>query len=290
MLRAIRNRETVVRVYVDDEDGTLTAADSTPTIVVKNGSGAVVAGVSAVTADGTGIYKATIPPQSQLDRLTATWSVVIGSVTRQYVEQLDVVADRLVPLWRLREDSELAGLSALNLFRCASAVEAWFSNALGFPPVDESYRAIFNHPGGARLRVPGIWYPKTMIEATQGETALTAAEIAELTVVDGAFEFDYVNGYDPVLGFSQKVWASGRKTVWITHGAPPDWADPPEDLVRAAAVLARYVARGSNYPERARSVQTENALISFSTPSHDRPTGLPEVDGVVRRYAVDAQF
>lgn len=286
-MRAIRNREIVVRVRVDDEGGTLAAATGTPSIAVVNGSGAAVAGVSAVASESTGVYKATIPPQAQLDELTVTWTVVIGGFTRTYTEQIMIVADRLVPLWRLREDVELATLSNADLLRCAEAVEEWFKDALGFPPVEESYRATFNHPGGARLRIPGIWYPKTAVEIFQGTTAVSAADLATLEVVEGAFEYQYSGGYDALTGLGQKLWAEGRKTVWITHGAPTDWAGVPEDVVRAAAVLARYIARDSNYPERARSVQTEGAIISFSTPSHDRPTGLPEVDGVINRYAVD---
>lgn len=286
-MRAIRNREIVIRLRVDDEGGALTAATGTPTVSVTDGSGAAVAGVSAVTNEAVGLYKATIPPRSQLDNLTVTWSAVVGGFTRQVVEQVKVVADRLVPLWRLRQDPELDALENENLLRCAEAVEEWFADALHFPPVDESYRATFNHPGGARLRVPGVWYPKTALSISQGDTALTAGELAELRVVDGAFEFQNSGAFDVVLGVGQKVWGSGRKTVWITHGAPTDWVGVPEDLVRAASVLARYIARGSNYPERARTVQTEGAIINFSTPNHDRPTGLPEVDGAVNRYKVD---
>lgn len=289
-MRAIRNREIVVRLYVDDEGGTLLNATGTPTVSVKDGSGTTVTGVSAVTNDGVGVYKATIPPRPQLDNLVVTWTAVVNTFTREVIEEVKVVSDRLVPLWRLREDAELATLSTLNMLRCASAVEDWFADALGYPPVEESHRSTFNHPGGARLRVPGVWYPKTAISMTQGDTALDATDLAELRVVDGAFEFKNSGAFDVILGTGQQVWAQGRKTVWITHGPPEDWKGVPEDLVRAAAVLARYVARESNYPERARSVTTEHAIISFSTPNHDRPTGLPEVDGAVNRYGVKSYF
>lgn len=114
-MRAIRDREIVVRAYVDDEGGTLTAPDSLPTIAVVNGSGTAVAGVSAVTLESVGVYKATIPPQAQFDDLHVTWTIVIGGVTRKQRETIFVVADRLVPLHRLREDAELTALSPVNI-------------------------------------------------------------------------------------------------------------------------------------------------------------------------------
>jgi len=286
-MRAIRNREIVVRLHVDDEGGALVAADTTPTLTVTNGSGDVVSGVSAVTSETTGVYKAIIPPQSDLDVLTITWQAVVDGHTRTSETTAVVVSERLVPLWRLREDPELAGLSAPNLLRLADAVESWFNNALGFPYCEEPLHTVFNHPGGSRLIVPGALYPRRMVRAIEGETEVPADRLAEVEVVDGAFEFTAFIHWDFLVGQHQMVWAMGRKEVWITHGPSPEFDHGvPADLVNAAVTLARYVARGSNYPERARSVQTESAIISFSTPSWDRPTGLPEVDGAVNRYAV----
>jgi hypothetical protein len=68
----------------------------------------------------------------------------------------------------------------------------------------------------------------------------------------------------------------------------------PGDLRWAAARFASYIAKrtsqlgasGSLLPERAASVSTEGGLIVFAVPTQDRPTGLPEVDAVLFRYAM----
>jgi hypothetical protein len=281
-MRAVKGREAVLRVRVDDEDGTLTAADSTPTVVVTDGDGTVVSGVSAVESESTGVYKATVPPRTELDILTATWSVVISGVTRTVVEPIIVQAERYAPLWFLREDTELSTVTGATFMHLVDAVEDWFESALQFPAVETPLRKTFDAPGGKSLKVPGAPFPKSIIAVTEGETVMSQADIDDLSVVDGGFEFQYAGSHDIIYGCATRQWALGRKTVHITHGGP--WDAVPNDLVRAVRTLARYVNRGSNYPERARMVQTDGAMITFSTPDAMRPTGLPDVDGVINRY------
>ncbi len=284
-MRASRNREVVVRLHVDDENGELVDATGTPTIAVTDYLGVVVADVSAVTTEGVGIYRATIPPQASISTLSVIWSAVVSGNTRIYRDQVRITAGRLVPLWRLRDDSEMAPLDGDSLLRCLEVVEDWFKDALGFPPVEEMGRRAFNHLGGARLRVPGVWYPKTVLSVLDNSRTVG---LSSVSIVDAAFEFAVSSGWSFISGSEAGHWAAGRKEVVFTYGGP--WDQPPEDLVRAAVVLCRYVARQTNYPERARSVQTEGAIINFSTPSFDRPTGLPEVDGVLSRYKVSNAF
>lgn len=287
-MRAVLNREIVVRLRVDDESGTLTDADAVPTVAVTDGDGAAVAGVSAVSNESTGLYVATIDARTEYDRLSVVWTATVGAADRTVSDYVDVVAERLVPFWRLKEDSELADASVHTLQRVADAVEEWFRDALRFPPVVEAWRGRFRVPFDApRLHVPDVFRPVSLIALSRnlGSDVVnyTAAELADVFPVDSAFErggsnMSFLTGAPAARG----TFPAGTYTAWLTNGEE----HPPEDLRRAAATFARYVARTSNYPERARRVITQDTEIDLAMPSPDRPTGLPEVDAVISRYRV----
>lgn len=271
-MRAVLNREVVVRLRVDDDSGALVAPVSLPTLTVTDPDGATVT-VGTVTNTSLGVYEATVDPQSVLTRLTATWSIpVSGGFTRVVDEAVEIVERRVVPLHRLREDPELAELSAESMGRLADIVEDWFKSALHFPPVREYVEQTFRpHRETTVVYVPDVVYPKALRSVT----------------VDGvAMDLD---DYEITAGgvYTAAGWRpDSTVTIGIEHGGPrPFDGGLPAELVRAAIILARYANRGNNYPERARQVATEGALITFSAPSPDRPTGLPEVDSVVTKYA-----
>lgn len=282
-MRAVQNREYVARLRVDDEGGTLVNADTTPTLTVTRADGTTVT-PGAVTSDGTGVYKATVPAQASLTRLTLSWTATVSGATRTVTEVVSVQAARAVELWRYREDAELASLSATALQRLADVVEDWFRDALNFPLAEEYFSVTFRqHRDTSSLLVPGVLYPVTVEAVSINDVALTAPEIADVRVVGTLLERGVTA--DPFLtGGSRWAWPEGLYTVSGTCGPRDDWTSVPEDLKRAAVTLARYVSRGSNYPERARQIATDGALITLSTPSPDRPTGLPDVDGAVGRY------
>ena len=292
-MRALINREIVARVRIDDELGNLTDADTPPTVSVTDGAGNPVAGVSAVTKDAVtddanGVYKAIIPAQTQLDVLTVSWSASVGGNARVVQDTINVVGDRLVPLWRLREDSEINGLTPKVLLRLQDTLEDWFGQALHFPTVEESLRIRFNFNGGRRMYIPYAPFPKSIIAITEGASPpLNADDLADLQIIENALEWKFAGLMDPVYGYGIQTrwWLPGPKLVYITHGPP--WARVPEDIVRAAISFARYISRPSNYPERASQVSTEGAIISFATPDPDTPTGIADVDMAIREHRLD---
>lgn len=274
-MRAVLNREATVRLRVDDESGALVAPVSLPTLAVTDPAGATVS-AGTVTEVATGVYEAVLPPQSVLTRLTAVWSVpVTGSHTRLVEETVDIVERRIVPLHRLREDPEMSELSAEAMTRLSDTVDDWFRDALRFPAVRE-YVRVTVRPDRPKsiLYLPGIVYPKSIRSIT----------------IDGT-EVDDLSTYSVVAGgiHSESGWAlDSTVVIEAEHGGPQAFdGGPPASIVRAAIILARYTSRGSNYPERARQVATEGALITFSAPSPDRPTGLPEVDTAINKHRFD---
>lgn len=282
-MRAVLNREAVVRLRVEDEGGTLVAATSTPALTVTKVDGTSVT-PGSVTAESTGVYVATIPPQAALDVLTCNWSYAVSGNTRSYTEKVAIVRDRVAPLWAFREDPELAELSTTAFLRVVERVEDWFEDALNFPIADRWFTRTWRvRRPTTGLVIPQVPFPKTITAVTVNDTAFTAADLTDLDIVRNTVERG-VTG-NPFLTGVSHPWMDGQYTVTGTCGPPEDWnARCPEDLQRAAVILARYLSRGSNYPERARQVLTDGANIILSTPSADRPTGLPDVDGVVARY------
>lgn len=292
-MRAVLNREIIVRFRVDDEGGTLVVASETPTIVVKASDGSTVSGVSAVTAEGTGVYKATIPAQTALDTLTASLTATVATFARTLTETITLISERLVPLWMLREDGELTAVDTEIILRLADVVHDWFRDALNFPPTTESYRRewVSEYPT-QRLRVPAVYFPSALVELTygrgQGAFTYDADFLANVEPIEGGFEFKDTGTFAPVdflRGTNRGTFPQGVYSARVEHGGP--WyASVPEDLRRAAASLARYAARTSNLPERARRVETEQTIIDLSMPSAAYPTGLPDVDAAIIRYGL----
>lgn len=286
-MRAVLNRETVVRLRVDDEGGALVAAASTPTLAVVNAAGTSVT-PGSVTSEATGVYKATIPAQSVVTDLTCTWSYAVAGNARQRVDTIRVTSRPVADLWQFREDAELATVSTTALIFLVDVVQDWLTDALRFPVADEYFDTTFRlGRQTSSMRIPQRPFPREVRSITVDDSAFSATDVADLRVVGNCLERGVTA--DPFLTGG---WSTGRRHAWVpgvytvtgVHGAPDDWSSVPADLQRAAVILARYISRKNNYPERARAVATDGAQIVLSTPSTDRPTGLPDVDGVVGRY------
>lgn len=265
-MRIARNREAVLRLRVDDEGGILTSADDPPTYEVVDSLAAVVASGTAAE-ESSGIYAATLAARPDPEILTLRWELEVGGQARVVEEPLMVVQDRIAPLWRFRQEETLASMRTEDFLLLIGIVEDWLSSALKWPVCEEPFVETVR-PGRARneLLLPFVPFPTRIDAITQDGVAVTDT----ISIGDGG-----------VL-LRDAGWNDAVYTVTGLHRGP--WGATPEDLIRAAVVLARYAARASNYPERARQIATEGAVITFTTPSPDRPTGLPEVDLAVSRY------
>lgn len=272
-MRAIIGRETPVRVAIEDSGGILTDADSTPTVAVTDWNGDAVAGVGTVSQIDTGIYEATLPVFTSEDRLDVVFSATVGTIARTYSGVVPVVQGLVAELGTLRRDAELAELSALNLQDISDIVEDTLEDVLHFPPTPMLEQEIWRFRGGRRMSSPRMRFIDSVVSLDIDGVAYTPAD---LEVTDGS-----------VYIADGTSFPSGRVTLWATHGPPDSWQrGVPGDMRRAAVILARYTARTNNYPERARMIQTDGAMLTFSMASYDRPTGLPEVDGILFRYRV----
>lgn len=284
-MRAIIGRDSAGFFAIEDTDGNLVDADSTPTVAVTDWEGTAVSGVTVAATDDTGIYKVTVPPIASADRLSVVLTATVGSVVRTYTGLVPVVEGRLSDLNRLRADDELADLSGYNLMDVSEIVEETLEDILHFPPTPLVDQEIFRFRGGRRMRCPRM---RNVDEVLYLDIDGVEYDVADLEVTEGAVYINDGSNQSFLDSYNEgPSFPSGRVTIWAVHGPPESWSrGVPGDMKRAATILARYTARTNNYPERARMIQTDGAMLTFSMASWDRPTGLPEVDGILFRYRV----
>ena len=303
-MRAVAGQPATIRLQVQTDGGTPEAPDAAPTVTVVAGDGTTIlyanqAGTQVGSAVGS--YTWPLPPQSQLDQLTATWTYTVSGVTYTYPVPVNVVARRLVTPYTLRQaDTNLSTLTDDQLLFLIDAVEDKIEDILGYSPVLSGGRQLWDVLrgtltdalyisgtvnglpygwGAGRMLVPGfrrayLQPPGAVYSGSINGVALDAVkDIPFLTVIEGALAWlDY------------RPWISGRYQLWFTHGDPT----PPGELCDAAQKLCSHAAKTNNYPDRATQVVTENATILFALPTPDRPTGIPEVDGVLIRRRLES--
>lgn len=273
-IRVVANQPTKLTYRLFDE-ATGALADTSGgnvSVSVKRPDGTEVLPSTAMTAEAAaGIYTWTLPAQAQLDDLEAT-IVVTGSLARTDRQVIRVIGHRLVPLWKLKAEPDLAHLTGEEIARLADKVEEWFRNAVGFPVVPEPIRVSFRAPAHRRLILPGVWSPIELYAVSQAGTAVTIS--------------DLVPGANWIAWADNRLWTANAEVVgWLTHGVP----DADADLVDAALTFARYAGRkpDKHIPARATRMSSQDADFLLSLPDPDKPTGIPDVDIVIKRLKID---
>ena len=234
--------------------------------------------VASGTATVEGADLSFVLPASALEELailTAEWQVVLsGGGTVTVVTEAQVVEHRLISLadlWAL--DDKLADTTRFPLARVL-ALRNWFEAvvdaAVGSSLLERYWVRPVRVPARTSLlSVPDL-YPRRLVrlEGASGPLPVEGAE-AELggtlvlpsEVGPGSYEAGLVAGIFPA---------------------------PPQDLREAgtSAVRSRLLEGRSPIAARQTAVRTSDGdLISMSLASKDRPTGYPDVDAVILRYA-----
>lgn len=312
-MRAIVGRPVVLTLEVDDANGIPTNVDEDTdvTIDILDGVGAtVILGASATDVDISGIYTYTLAPRTQLDTLSITWHATVDGMDQVTYDQIRIVGSRLLTPADIRADPALVTLGSNDrrvLAQVLDSVEDLFADALGYPVALEGTRpnfdarrgtfaeayaygnvqtGVFSAPGGLgfgfggeRLIIPGVNRPQ---------------QVYSLVINGATVDDDILAMFRPGNGYliweGGRSWPSGNYEFWMTHGMP----SVPGDLRWAAQRFASYVAKRTPQlggqkdivPDRAVSMTTEGGMFVFSRIDDDHPTGLPEVDAVLYRYAM----
>jgi len=299
-MRAAAGRPATLRWQLTDDVGDVLTPDGNVSVTVTAGDGiTVVAGPTNATYDATNkVFTYVLPGQTQLDSLTANWSALVGGIAYTATTAVDIVGQRLVDPYVLRQDPVIAGVftglgGAMALVSLMDQIEQGISYILGYPVVTEGFReqwdtlrgtlndalyvsgTVNGLPygwGAGKMLIPQVRMPvKVYGGSINGVTMDPTADVAKLLVQTGALVWaDY------------RPWISGRYSMWGTHGDP----SPSAELAWVAKKLVHHFAQTTDFPDRAYSITTEGASIMFSMPSPDRPTGIPEVDAILNRIGL----
>ena len=285
--RHLRATAATLAVILGDENG-VPADPGTVTIGVTKADGTeVVASGTATTDDdantlGRRYYALTASQTASLDRLSATWTVsgvTVASTVHEIVggywftiAELAGMPGVASALGKVPADTS-AATSTTELVRLRREVEELLEWATGVAWVPRYAYESLDSPGAPVLQTswPRV---RTLRSLSLDGTAQTTSDY----VVD---EWGAVRDKD---GGTISATNYRGVVVGYEHG----YDRPPEPLKRAAlqCAAARLMAERTSYTSmRTASVSVDGMVTQFARIDPDHPTGIPEVDGIVRAYS-----
>lgn len=247
------------------------ANDGTVTVAVTRADGTTVAGVGAVSVGAAGLYTATLPAQTALDVLTATWTGATSKVRTTH----EIVGRQLVELAEIRGQTNLNNPTAYPNVVLDDA-RAWFVDLVvdycGFSPI----------PRYAYETVSGTG--RSVVQLTNRPYIRTLRSVS----IDGTAESDLTR-WALDEGILDRRLAGGTFNVGIRNvavGYEHGLDSPQADLRRAALTAIRFrvlTDTNNQIPDRALSMTNEYGNIQMAQPGESYPVGIPEVDAILTR-------
>jgi hypothetical protein len=266
-------RDTQATLEVTFYSGlTPTNADGAVTVDVARADGTLLADDAATTPGTTGQYKYTLAPQATLELLTLTWSGVFGSVAQKATTQAEIVGGYYVSLVDLQAESGLANKGAAELAEARQWFEEKAESWCGVAFVPRFARDLLDGNGSALVRLHNP-RPRTILSAKIDGVAQS-----------GTATWDLYETGDVIRDAG--VFTAGRRNLAIAyeHG----FTQPDADVREAAlvAIRARLLgdSAGGGIPSGVTQLITDAGTYNFGRQTF--PTGLPEVDAVLREHRV----
>ena len=269
--------ETLSTTFYSGESGT--DADGAVTIGIVDEAGAtVVPSGTSTTSAGSGVYTYALQAQTNLKKLTATWTGTWGTVMTFDTHHEIVGGFYCVPAEVRAMDSisgESATFTAADIVEAITYATAVIDDYCGASFVQRYQRDTMNGTNGQTIKVRRM-FPKTLLAASVDGTALTSDEIADVAL----FENGQLTRKDETWTFTEP---GNLVVIDYEHGVG---SVAPPDIRWAAKTLARYhlLEQVSRIPDRAISVQSEFGNIQLAQPGMNRPTPLPDVNVVLNRH------
>lgn len=276
MLRAVVGNTTrlvVGTVGIDEE--TLADATAGVSMSVTRADGTELASISAAspTEVGSGLYNLDFDATVHLTRtdvLDCTLTYEVAGAARREDFQVRVVGGRFFDLRSLRGMQGIGNTTQFDTADLAAArdiaeefVEDFTAQA--WVPRSDVYELDAMTTGYFLPYRPVRSLVRLLVDGTAVDASgATVNQSGALTLPDTSSR------------------ASETVLVEFEHGE----ATPPADLAQAAMRLARHIlfSGDSSIPDRARMMVTDWGTFALDIASEEKPTGLPEVDSVLRRY------
>lgn len=254
------------------------AADGTVTVAVTRADGTTVTGVGAVTGSG-GTYQATLPAQTSLDLLTATWDGDTQKVRTTH----EIIGVPIVELAEIRATLNIGDTSKFPNARLAEA-RAWFTDlatdALNYSPIPRFAHETLDGTGLSTIDLMGSHaYLRQLRWATVDGETVDPEDLAEWGFTDSRIDRSPAGG----------VFTSGHRNIQIAYEHGLD--RPSAELRQLALMAIRFrllTNQAGQIPDRALSITNEYGNVQMAQPSRNRPTGIPDVDAGLMRLRLPA--
>ena len=277
--KVLRNSAEDLEVtFYSAETATNVSTGSMTVGIVDEAGRVVTAAGTSTTTSSTGVYKYTLQAQSDLKRLTATWSGTFGTAM-EFTTQHEVVGGVYATPIEIRNMDSISGEASTfptaDLVEATTWAEAVIDDYCGTSFVYRYERDVLNGTGSDRIKLSRM-FPRKIIAASIDGVALTSDEINNIALHDSG-----------VIVREDDIWeftTPGKKVI-IEYEAGVD-KTPPPDIAWATRTLARYhlIEQVSRIPERALSISSEFGNIALSQPSMSKPTPLPDVNVILNRH------
>lgn len=264
-------------VYVDE---TLTDADAGLTVNVYRLDGTLVAGPTAASHPGVGLYSYNLPAQSQLDHLDVVWTGTISGSSLTLTDRVEVVGGFFFGLAEARaSDSSLQNTQQYSSAMLAARrveVEQECERITGWAFVPRFGRLTVAGDGSNVLTIP--------VQKLRSVRAITTHNWPDAAVIVSPLTNIVPDSGGQIVRYDGGIFPAGTNTVTVEfeHG----WDYPPEEIRSKAMFRLRSLLNltRTGIPDRVSSYSTPDGARYSVTLPHRGSTGLPEVDGVYCRY------
>lgn len=279
MDRIIRGAGGTVTITLYDASGApADAGAGNATVVVKDGGGATIGGMTTGVHGGTGVYNLAVPTSlAVLDRYDVAWTFPDSSTA---ATQFELVGGRIFTVAELRAyDARLATATVPAIEAQRQYVEERFEKITGKAFNLHGRRLLLDGNNSRRINTGQVGLTKLVsagILPPSNGTAipLTGSQIAATTVDPDGWLERTDGGW----------WTGGSNNIalLVEHG----YTTPPEPIWQAALMYARSrMLNRALETERASAVVTDIGGYRLTIAGRDGPTGIPDVDAILAEEA-----
>jgi hypothetical protein len=260
-------------------------ATGTPTVTIVDGAGEEHLAAAATTNPSEGIYRLALTPAqtgSVLDTYTATLSALINGAVNLFETQYEVVGGSLFSVdegraFRGNKFTDPTKYPMQTIVDHREEIEDFIEEVIGYPVVQHGRRVLIDGASDYELFLPdlrvGAPYSVTVTDSAGTLTVFDAPSLADLVVTE----------YGSIRRKTLGTWTSGYRNVAIHY--PYGLTSVPGPLKRAALIMLYNRLLPTDISDRAQSFTNESGTLNYSSPNGQRPTGIPEVDAILARYA-----
>jgi hypothetical protein len=252
-------------------------ADSTVTATITRADGTVVTtGPATKDLAVAGRYTYVLLPQTAVNALTVKWEGSFGGIVQSLDFPVEIVGAHLFTVAEARAFGDQALKDSAKypdsvIIDARERITDYFKRVCSVSFTPRYGRVTLD---GFRV-LHSLWLPDTKV-----------ARVFTITENGVAVDPASVDVYPTGQLFRRVPWAADYQNITVDyqHG----WEAPPDDVSRAALMLARYDLTTNQLADRFISFANELGVIRQAVPGERYPTGIPIVDAVLARYSHSA--